>query len=68
MHEIKEDLKAIRTDLSVIKVDVAKNTVSLESHMARTVANEKRITYVERMLMGLTASAIIGGLIKIFTA
>lgn len=36
MQEIKEDLKAIRGDVNSIKIDVARNTVSLEHHVKRT--------------------------------
>lgn len=65
MQEIKEDLKAIRLDVSSIKVDVAKNTVSLNTHIMRTELAEKRIEYLERIFMGLTAVAVLGGLIKL---
>lgn len=65
MREIKEDLKAIRLDVSSIKVDVAKNTVSLNTHIMRTELAEKRIEYLERIFMGLTAVAVLGGLIKL---
>lgn len=36
MQEIKEDLKAIKSDVNSIKLDVARNTVSLEHHVKRT--------------------------------
>ncbi len=68
MNEIKDDLKAIRIDLSGIKVDVAKNTVSLENHMYRTTLAEKRISYLERIFMGLAAVAVLGGIIKLIIA
>lgn len=67
MQEIKDDLKAIRTDVNSIKTDIAKNTLSLEHHMARTEASEARITFLERACISLLFVAVIGGIIKLLT-
>ncbi len=64
MHEeIKEDLKAIRADVTEIKVILAVNTESLIHHVARTAASESRILFVERALIGLATAGVLGGLI-----
>lgn len=59
MQEIKDDLKAIRSDVSSIKVDVARNTLSLEHHIARSDASEARILYLERLFIGLGTGALV---------
>lgn len=64
--EIRGSLKDIKDDLTFLKVETAKNTVSLDTHMRRTAASEARITYLERIFMGLTAVAVLGGVIKWF--
>ncbi len=65
MKEIKDDLKHIKSELVFIRVETAKNSVSLENHMARTAASEKRLEKLEYVLIGLFASAVFGGLIKL---
>lgn len=66
MHEeFKEDIKAIRADVAEIKVHVAINTADLKTHIARTEASEKRIEYLERVLISLAAVAVLGGVIKL---
>lgn len=65
MDEIKEDLKAIRADVSDIKTNVAVNTVSLIHHMARTEVNERRLEKLEYVLIGLAAVGVLGGVIKL---
>lgn len=64
MQEIKEDLKAIRSDVSSIKLDVARNTVSLTNHMERTRLNENRIEKLEYLLIGLAIVSVLGGVVK----
>jgi hypothetical protein len=63
--EIKEDLRAIREKVESIDKNVAINTKSLETHMARTEANEQRIVYLERVLITLSATAVLGGIVKL---
>ncbi len=65
MQEIKDDLKAIRADLSDVKRDVAVNTVSLTNHMSRTEVNERRLEKLEYVLIGLAAVSVLGGVIKL---
>lgn len=65
MQEIKDDLKAIRSDVSNIRLDVARNTLSLEHHMARTEASERRLEKLEYLFMTLAAVGVLGGVIKL---
>jgi hypothetical protein len=65
MDELKEDIKAIRSDVSEIKTTMAVNTVSLNAHMARTEINERRLEKLEYLLIGLAATAVLGGVIKL---
>lgn len=65
MQEIKDDLKAIRSDISDIKVTLAVNTVSLTAHMERTQINERRLEKLEYCLVGLAVVAVLGGVIKL---
>lgn len=65
MQEIKDDLKAIRADMSDVKRDVAVNTVSLTNHMERTVINERRLEKLEYVLIGIAAVGVLGGVIKL---
>lgn len=65
MQEIKEDLKAIKADINSIKLDVARNTVSLGAHMARTEINERRLEKIEYLLIGLAIVCVLGGFIKL---
>ena len=59
MHEIKEDLKAIRQDVHQIKTTLATNTVSLQEHMRRTTASESRITSIENKMLSALAALLI---------
>jgi hypothetical protein len=43
LSEIKDDQKEIRKDQSENKETMIRNTIALETHMARTEANEKLI-------------------------
>lgn len=60
MNEIKEDLREIKKEIKTIHETVIKNTVSLDHHMARTSANEKRIRQVEVWLIGMLGSGLVG--------
>lgn len=64
--EIREDLKIIKADVSEIKVTLAVNTKSLETHMLRTEMSERRIEKLEYVLIGLLATAIGAAVIKAF--
>lgn len=68
MQEIRQDLKDIKDDLTFLKVETSKNTLSLETHMRRTAASEERIMYLERVLMGLAGIAVLGGVIKLLVS
>ena len=65
MHDITDDVKAIRNDLSDIKVDVARNTVSLEHHIARTDVAERRLEKLEMVFISLAVIGVLGGVIKL---
>jgi hypothetical protein len=65
MESIKDDIKAIRKDLSEINVTMAVNTASLENHMARTEITERRLEKLEYVLIGLFAAAVLGGIVKL---
>jgi len=66
MHEdIRDDVKAIRSDISEIKTSVAINTTSLVHHMARTEVNERRLEKLEYCLIGLAVVAVLGGVVKL---
>jgi hypothetical protein len=59
MQDLKDDIKAIRTHMSEVRVDIARNTVSLEHHVKRTDLAEQRIIRVENWLLGLLSTLII---------
>lgn len=63
--EIKDDLKAIRADVNEIRVLTAVNTVSLTSHMERTIINERRLEKLEYLLIALAIVAVLGGVVKL---
>jgi hypothetical protein len=68
VDEIKQDLKAIRSDLCDLKRDVAVNTVSLSDHMKRSDTSERRLEKVETWTLGLLSAillAILGVMIKL---
>ncbi len=65
MQEVKESLKAIQGDINTIKVDVAKNTVSLEHHVKRTDISERRLERLEQLLIALAVVSVLGGIIKL---
>lgn len=64
MQQIKDDLQAIRADVSDIKRDIAVNTVSLAAHMSRTEINERRLEKLEYVLIGIAAIGVLGGVIR----
>lgn len=65
MNNHNEQLQRIEDKLTSVQLDVARNTISLDVHMKRTEASEVRITYLERVFMGITAAAVLGGLVKL---
>jgi hypothetical protein len=65
MREITDDLKAMRADISDIKTNIAVNTASLTNHMARTEINERRLEKLEYVLIGVLATAVLGGVVKL---
>ena len=64
-NEIKEDLKAIRSDVTEIKVILAVNTESLIQHMRRTDVSERRLEKLEYVFIGLAVVGVLGGVIKL---
>jgi hypothetical protein len=64
--EIKEDLKQIKSDVSEIKVTLAVNTKSLETHMVRTEISERRLEKLESWTLGLLTAILIGVIGKLF--
>jgi hypothetical protein len=68
MQEIRDELRKISRDVADIKINVAVNTVSLEHHIARSDASERRIEKIEHLLMGLAVVGILGGLIKLLVS
>lgn len=64
LGEVRRDIKAIEVKQGDQNTILQLNTASLDNHMKRTDANEKRILYLERLLMGLVVTAFIGGLLK----
>lgn len=64
--EIKEDLKQIKSDVSEIKVTLAVNTKSLETHMLRTEVSERRLEKLESWTLGLLTAILVGVIGKLF--
>lgn len=62
--EIKNDLKDIKSDLVFIRVEVAKNSISLDNHMKRTEINERRLEKLEYALIGLLVTVVGACLVK----
>ena len=60
MNEIKEDLKAIRADVTAIKVDVAKNTTSLDHHIRRTDMLQHIVTALIICILGACIKLLVG--------
>lgn len=52
MQEIKADLKSIKNDVTAIRLDVAKNTISLDTHIKRTDLLEKLVLGVVLVILG----------------
>jgi hypothetical protein len=69
MHEeFKEDVKAMRSDISEIKTNIAVIKSDISHHIKRTDLAELRITRAENWSLGIFAAiavAIIGGVIKL---
>jgi hypothetical protein len=69
MHEeFKEDVKAMRADISEIKTNIAVIKSDIAHHIKRTDLAELRITRAENWSLGIFAAiavAIIGGVIKL---
>lgn len=66
--EIREDLKQIKSDVSEIKVTLAVNTKSLETHMLRTEVSERRLEKLESWTLGLLTAILVGVVVKLFIA
>jgi hypothetical protein len=66
LKELRQDVKEIRKDVKAIASHTARNTTSLEVHMARTEANEKRLDLVEKVLLGIVLSGGVAVFIKLF--
>lgn len=67
MQEIRDDVKAIRADVTEIKTVLAVNTESLKHHVKRTELAEERIGRVETWTLGLLTAillAVIGAVVK----
>lgn len=50
LEDVKESMNKVQEDISSIKIDVAKNTYSLDHHIKRTELNEERISKIEERL------------------
>lgn len=59
MDDIRDDLRSIKQELSQINITLARNTASLELHIARTTQNEARIARVENWTVGLLVSILL---------
>ncbi len=68
MQEIKEELRAIREKVENIDKNVAVNTVSLDNHMRRTDASERRLEKLEYLLIGLAVMGVLGGILHLIIA
>lgn len=64
LRDIKANVNSIDKTLAAQAVTLAVNTESLKHHMARTSANEDRIKFIERAMMGTLITALIGALVK----
>lgn len=67
MEELKQDVKEIRKEIRDVSITLARNTASLEIHIARTNANEDRIAQVEKWMlggMGAILLALLGYLLR----
>lgn len=59
MQEIKQTLKTIQADVASIKMDVAKNTVSLEHHIKRTDLLQNLVVALILCVIGVCIKAVI---------
>lgn len=64
MQEIKNDLKEIKNELVFIRVETAKNSISLTQHMERTAINERRLEKLEYTLLGLLVTVVGAAIVK----
>lgn len=63
IDKIQEDITEIKVDMAKISVTLEKNTDSLELHMKRTEASERRLNILEGVWYTLCAGgAVILGL------
>lgn len=62
IESLAQDVKEIRKNVNEISIHTARNTVSLETHMARTEASEKRLDRVENSIIGLLGALLLAGL------
>ena len=59
VNEIRTDIKEIKSDIHEIKLLDAHQNASLDAHMARTSANEKRLEKLENLKWFITGLAAI---------
>lgn len=67
LEELKSDVKEISKNIQEINITLAKQHVSLDHHMARTTANEKRIEKNEDFkwyFVGITV--LVTGIVEFF--
>jgi hypothetical protein len=64
MQEIKDDLRAIRADISEIKIDVARNTESLDHHIKRTDLLERILL----IIIGAIVTGFLGIVVKVLVS
>lgn len=65
MDQLNQDIRTIKEDISEIKTTLAVNTKSLEHHIARTDASERRIEKVEFILITGFIVTVLGGVAKL---
>jgi hypothetical protein len=65
MDNIKDDIKAIRSDVADIKTTLAVNTESLVHHVRRTDAAERRIEKLEDWALKLLGALVGSGILAV---
>lgn len=61
IKDIKEDVKEIRSDIGVIKVTLAENTLDMRHHIRRTDLAESRIGKLEKYLLAIVVMMAAAG-------
>ena len=64
MHELKADVKEIRSHVLDLKIIAAKNSVELETHIRRTELNETRIEGLEKWLLRLLGAILVAAVVS----